>query len=75
MSMMSIESIENDASNETGSFMHDRARIEEIYKETITLLVTKYHESDLCNDHKAKHPECFPIEDSREADVYTGFCY
>jgi len=65
MSMMSIESIENDATNETGSFMHDRARIEEIYKETITLLVTKYHESALCNDHTAKHPECYPIEDSR----------
>lgn len=31
MSMMSIESIENDATTETGSFMHDRARIEQIY--------------------------------------------
>jgi hypothetical protein len=28
MSMMSIESIENDATTETGSFMHDRGRIE-----------------------------------------------
>jgi hypothetical protein len=28
MSMMSNESIENDATTETGSFMHDRGRIE-----------------------------------------------
>lgn len=75
MSMMSIESIENDAATETGSFMHDRARIEQIYAETIKLLVDKYYESDLCNDHKAKHPECEPITDSRDAHVQTSFCY
>lgn len=75
MSMMSIESIENDATTETGSFMHDRARIEQIYLETIKLLVDKYHESEYCNKHQEVHPECLPIEDSRDADVYTGFCY
>lgn len=75
MSMMSIESIENDATAETGSFMHDRARIEQIYKETIDLLVTKYHESEYCNDHTVKHPECAPIEDSRDSAPQTSFCY
>lgn len=75
MSMMSIESIENDATAETGSFMHDRARIEEIYKETINLLVTKYYESDLCCDHKVKHPECLPITDSKDSAPQTSFCY
>lgn len=75
MSMMSIESIENDQATETGSFMQDRAAIEKIYLETITLFVTKYHSSELKCDHTIKHPLCYPLEDSREVANYTGFCY
>lgn len=75
MSMMSIESIENDQATETGSFIQDRSRIEQIYLETIALFVTKYHESELCNDHTYKHPECLPIENDRESSVTTGFCF
>lgn len=75
MSMMSIESIENDAATETGSFMHDRGRIEQIYLETIKLLVDKYHESEYVNRHEEKHPECLPLENNDDGGVYTGFCY
>jgi hypothetical protein len=37
--------------------------------ETIKLLVDKYHESEYCNKHTEKHPECFPIENSRDSEV------
>jgi hypothetical protein len=75
MSMMSIESIENDQANETGNLLQDRARIEAIYLETIALFVTKYHESELCCDHTIKHELCWPLEADYGKGQYTGFCY
>ena len=55
-----------------GNFMHDRERIQQLYDETIKLLVDKYLESDLCNDHTAKHPECSTTQHSRPARSVFG---
>jgi hypothetical protein len=46
-----------------------------MYEETIRLLVTKYHESDLVNDHRAIHPECPPIQNDNLGDVHTSFLF
>lgn len=75
MSMMSIESIENDTATEKGSVVDNRDAIQAQYEEIINLLVTKYHESDLCNDHKTRNPDCKPIEDSQVGEVTTGFFF
>lgn len=75
MSMMSIESIENDTATEKGSVVDNRDEIQAQYEEIINLLVTKYHESDLCNDHKTRNPDCKPIEDSQVGEVTTGFFF
>lgn len=75
MSMMSIESIENDTATETGSVLVDKDKIAEMYEQTIRLLVEKYQESNLVNDHKAIHPEIQEIGNSQEGEYYTGFFY
>lgn len=75
MSMMSIESIEQDTMTEKGSVLINKNTIEDQYRELIELLVTKYHESEYVNDHKAVHPECHPIEDRSAGEVVTSFGY
>lgn len=77
MTMMSIESIELDTSGQTGSVHMDKDKIEEEYQKQIATFVSKYEQSELCNNHNEVYPGLVELYNgsSNQNAMTTSFCY
>ena len=75
--MMSIESIELDTSGQTGSVHMDKDKIEEEYQKQIATFVSKYEQSELCNNHNEVYPGLVELYNgsSNQNAMTTSFCY